>query len=600
MSSGYIGHWRDQPAAHESSLAPAPLAHAPESAIIAPQPALVSTPSSHTAAPITRIGEDGAGKYMIQVIGLLCGDPIAEMSLGSLVDDPSHPGFGAALKGYLRKHCDVAGGFFSLLHENEEILDEDSWKDNGEPTVVQLLKQEHFGDFSEPLLEGASNGHCHMVKGALERRQDPSCRDSNGRTALWRASCGGHLDIIQLLVAAHGSPKRKQRDASDALLIAVQQNLAELVRVLIKAGADVNYWTRELGTTSLNMAAELGHFEVLRILIDAGANPDLRTDSGESALCLAAQKGFTSVVRFLIDVGASVRAGTDNVEDVENPLFPAAQQNQVEIARLLINARADLNAGNPTPLFVAAYHGHLEVVRLLIDCGADKDAANSDGKTPLWVAALQGHAGVARFLLEAGSDKDKAPSEEDALQCGATPLFKAAQNDCLDVVRILIAAGADMNQPYADGATPMFIAAMNGSVEVVRCLLNALADMNKANLHGATPFHTAAGNGHLEVVRLLHSYGAKQQAMLNGATPLSIAKGQGNDAVAQFLAVGESGRAVPAKVPARVPAKLDDEEIPFECSCGFTAGTRAALDRHLARANSSNQQSHRVLRGIEP
>ena len=84
-----------------------------------------------------------------------------------------------------------------------------------------------------------------------------------------------------------------------------------------------------------------------------------------------------------------------------------------------------------TPLHIAAVQGHLEVAHLLLEAKADKEKAVYDGATPLLIAAHLGHLEVARLLLDAKADKDKAMND------GATALFIAAQRGHLEVARVL-------------------------------------------------------------------------------------------------------------------------------------------------------------------
>ena len=90
------------------------------------------------------------------------------------------------------------------------------------------------------------------------------------------------------------------------------------------------------------------------------------------------------------------------------PLFMAALTGRLEVARLLLDARADKekSEAHSTPLFVASQQGHRELVQLLLEANANKDSTNEEGATPLLKAAERGHAEVARLLLEAGASKD--------------------------------------------------------------------------------------------------------------------------------------------------------------------------------------------------
>ncbi|CAE7819882.1 Ank2 [Symbiodinium sp. KB8] len=229
--------------------------------------------------------------------------------------------------------------------------------------------------------------------------------------------------------------------------------------------------------------------------------------------------------------------------------------------------KAEENGG--TPLFIAAQNGQLEVVRLLLEASADQDKALEDGATPLFIAAQQGQLEVARRLLEASADKDKARQDgsadkDKALENGATPLYIAAEKEQLAVVRLLleasadkdkaeenggtplfITASADQDKAFEDGATPLFIAAQQGQLEVARRLLEASADKDKASADkdkalakadkdkglkvGATPLFIAAQNGQLEVVRLLLKASADQdKALQDGTTALCVADQTGH------------------------------------------------------------------------
>jgi hypothetical protein len=89
-------------------------------------------------------------------------------------------------------------------------------------------------------------------------------------------------------------------------------------------------------------------------------------------------------------------------------IHEAALRGDVEAMRQHIEAGADLDAGDPsggsTPLIIAATFEQPEVARVLIDAGADVDVQNNDGTTALLSAALFAHTEIVRALLEAGAD----------------------------------------------------------------------------------------------------------------------------------------------------------------------------------------------------
>ena len=125
--------------------------------------------------------------------------------------------------------------------------------------------------------------------------------------------------------------------------------------------------------TPLFIAAFEGRLEIVRSLVESGANKDqCTTDIGATPLYIAAQEGHLEVVRFLVESGANKDQCTTDI--------------------------------GATPLYVAARNGHFEIVGFLVESGANKDQGTTDiGATPLNVAAAKGHLEVVRFLVESGA-----------------------------------------------------------------------------------------------------------------------------------------------------------------------------------------------------
>ena len=145
----------------------------------------------------------------------------------------------------------------------------------------------------------------------------------------------------------------------------------------------------------------------------------------------------------------------------------AAESGQTSVVETILQRPQDPDLGDPAPLLIASGRGHLEVARLLLEAKADKEKVNDTGASALLIAAYLGHIEVARLLLDAKADKDKAKYS------GATPLYIAAQNGHLEVARLLLDAKADKEKAMNDGATPLFIAAQKCHLEVARLLLDA-------------------------------------------------------------------------------------------------------------------------------
>ena len=161
------------------------------------------------------------------------------------------------------------------------------------------------------------------------------------------------------------------------------------------------------GSTPLHFASRNGHEQVVRVLLDKGADANaMFKDDGWTPLHFASQNGYEQVVRMLLDKGADV-----NAKDIGGwaPLHNASEYGYEQVVRVLLDKGADVNAKNNdgwTPLHSASENGHEKVVRMLLnnDPKADANAKNNDGKTPRDLAESKGHKDVVRMLLGKSAD----------------------------------------------------------------------------------------------------------------------------------------------------------------------------------------------------
>ena len=167
----------------------------------------------------------------------------------------------------------------------------------------------------------------------------------------------------------------------------------------------------------------------MRRIISSGINPNLSwadakaLGKGAIPLLHAVLRGHDDVVKLLLDMGADPNRGT---EKGLTPLNLATSKSNV--VRMLLVAGADPNKGNDhgiTPLHGAAGTCHTEIVRLLLDAGADPNAATVTGETPLLWATEHGHEDSVKLLIERGGkiivpkthDDVFDDEEEEGCQC---------------------------------------------------------------------------------------------------------------------------------------------------------------------------------------
>jgi ankyrin repeat protein len=277
------------------------------------------------------------------------------------------------------------------------------------------------------------------------------------------------------------------------------------------------------------------------MLLDAGADPNVANDDGQTPLMLAARTGDVGVARLLVQHGADVNR-RERYRD-QSAVMWAAAEGHAEMVAFLVSKRADLTVrarandwatqitseprvqyrptGGLTPLLYAARAGCLGCVSAMVEAGADLDRPDPDGMTPMMMALDNRYPGVARYLLDHGANAQTWD------WWGRTPLYVAVTlrggrdsrpgprpPESLALINALLDAGANPNaqlafkEPsrggrdnrFADdllttGATPLIRAAQTFDNDVVRALLAHGALVDLPNASGVTPFMAAAGIG---------------------------------------------------------------------------------------------------------
>ncbi|XP_048253956.1 uncharacterized protein LOC125381451 [Haliotis rufescens] len=406
-------------------------------------------------------------------------------------------------------------------------------------------------------------GFIGCVDALLKAGANVNVQTKTGYTPLYAAAAtaaiNGSTQCVEVLLKAGANVNVQNNTSETPLYAAAWCGYTACVDVLLKAGADVNV-QNNTGDTPLHkvvavvatrggstecvdkavavVAASVGSTECVDVLLKAGANMNVKNNTGDTPLHkavaagAAAWNGSTECVDVLLKAGPDVNVQNNAGDTPLHKAAAATRDRSAECVDVLLKAGADTNVQNntgDTPLHTAAVaaarYGSTGSVDALLKAGASVNVQNNTGDTPLHKAAWYGSTECVGALLKAGAIVNAQNNTGD------TPLHTAAAAAAGDgstgSIDALLKAGAYVNVQNNTGNTPLHKAAgaaRYGSTGSVDVLLKAGAYVNVQNNTGDTPLHTAAWHGSTERVGALLKAGASVNVQNNiGDTPLHAA-----------------------------------------------------------------------------
>jgi uncharacterized protein len=352
------------------------------------------------------------------------------------------------------------------------------------------------------------------------------------------ASAHPHRELaesVRLLVEAGADINAKRAgpdgDLTPLMYAAKRICCKAVLNVFLQAGADPFVSASPTCTTALHIAAQIGLAETCGLLVtQADTLLEARDDKGWTPLMHAAVKGRIDSVQLLLQHGADI----DAVDaDRRTALFIASNHKQLRVAACLLNAGADVHvadsvdtvqlllqhgadiqytAGGQNTLFTATNQGNTFMMELLVQRGlcVHVHVADNAGATLLMLAACRGHKHAAEWLLQHGAAVDAADNTGYAALHFAS---KSSDSDNPAMIELLQANGADVNKRADDGTTALFMAAKHGNIQCATALIAAGAHVVDADIEELSALHAAILSNHIAVVQLLLEHGAT--AMIN-------------------------------------------------------------------------------------
>jgi ankyrin repeat protein len=286
-----------------------------------------------------------------------------------------------------------------------------------------------------------------------------------------------------MLGEAPGIARLKGPGGSTPLMYAVLHGDLDDVRLLLDGGADPNV-RNEAGATALMWAVD--DLDKTRLLLGRGADVKARSEDGRTALAIAASRyGSLEVVRLLLDSGADPSVQSPSYKGPVTPLAEAANVGGEAVVRLLIERGADVKGAAPSALGAAIDANDARCVDLILPA-ADRDTASralANLGPPFANAEQHRNTTLLRRLLDHGADVNaRGPG-------GYPVLMELVHSDTfpLESIATLIERGADLSLTTEAGLTALDLARRHGRTPVVELLEKAGAKPGKASPAQAGP-----------------------------------------------------------------------------------------------------------------
>ena len=501
-------------------------------------------------------------------------------------------------KDYYEKIMDLIDVLDAFVRKNDNMEKLVKWNKIFERDL-ELEKLEVIEKIMDKLSKGEldkrnKNGHTILMlsvmdedvlltKKLIEKEVDVNIKDKNGFTALTLAAEDEKIEILKLLLEAEKlTEKVDMFDKWKILNIAIKKENIKIVEILlnyidssiyhledkegrtivmiaaIKGDVDLlkllidgkesdevnlNAVNKKDGKMALIYAIELGHFDIVKFLMDSGIDINIQDWSGKTALMHAVKNEYNEIVQWLISEGAN-----PNIISIygETPLILAAENENIDIMNTLFNQKIldiDMkNQSGKTALICAVIKNKEKSVKELINKGADIYIRDDKNYTPIMYAVENNNFNIVDQLMKAennlsmikngqargfvGNEMSKYVqwfnedlNKQDISKRGNNEysysleaLMLAIKNRNKNMVKFLAKQGVDINKQLEAGITPLMYEVVNGNVDTVQILLDNQAIIDIVDDNGRNALMYAASLGKVKMVKLLLKYVKKRKS----------------------------------------------------------------------------------------
>ncbi|XP_048245484.1 ankyrin-1-like [Haliotis rufescens] len=393
----------------------------------------------------------------------------------------------------------------------------------------------------------AAAGNTEVLDTLIQAGCDINAENGDSATPLHFAVLHGHRECVESLVAKECSldvdipmftdgmnsqelefyachEYRIPGFSGTPLHIACLNQDPDLTKILLAAGADTNA-VNGFGLTPLHATFHHGNSKCLSMLLNKGANVNIRTDAGsifDKAVFWGKIDHFLKLLSCLPNSQRWVTPLTNvsesliidnihlhhNIVDGYTILHLAALSQNVKLMQSLLNySTVNVHVRSVsefTPFLAAVATGNVDMMDILIAAGSDVNHQTFTGKmSALYLASSKNDIATVKYLLNHGANVDLKGMDD------STALHLAILVDHQNMVKLLIQNGARIDTKDPLGITPMHLACRAGNTEILNMLLENKADINVPNALGEQPLSIAAYYDSREVVNVLISAGVE-------------------------------------------------------------------------------------------
>nr|CAD7426767.1 unnamed protein product [Timema monikensis] len=402
--------------------------------------------------------------------------------------------------------------------------------------LVPNIEQDHLEGFIEELLNRCFNSP-DIAKALLDAESEVNSIDKLGCKPIQYGDMTLSWGVVEIILTKESCTQNLVRIGeyiSDPLgkyqigALFVKDGYANLTSFLLCNGYNVNAPVDNIGSSLLHLAADYGHLNIVKCLVDKGADINQPNREGFKPLHVATRSGHLEVVQFLVGLKQNFKESLDE----HKILLIASENGHIRIVNYLLDL-IDINTVDSegcTALHAAVRGGQLEVVQLLVERNAHINCQDVHGYTALKYCVRDGRLDVLEFLVKNKGDINLSDENQVNL------LHHASRAGQLESVKYLLSLGIDINSCDRLGFTALHHAIKNSKLHIVTYLSEANADVNLPDNLGQSPLIEAARYGKLDIVKYLFHNGAKASMTDNDGCDVFLhATRRGRQNVVKYL-----------------------------------------------------------------